>query len=94
MWIRFVEIKSPSKMQFEMTASYFKTEWSPKVLALGAVSTEFVRLSENSGMYVICYPDEATAKDVFMKIKSDVEEHSAQNKTTIREGERIFKLEA
>ena len=34
MWTRFVEIKSPSKMQFDMTISYFRTEWTPRVLGL------------------------------------------------------------
>ncbi|MGB1395884.1 MAG: hypothetical protein ACPH65_05945 [Candidatus Puniceispirillaceae bacterium] len=50
MWTRFVEIKSPSKMQFDMTVSYFRTEWTPRVLGLGAISAEFVQLTENSGM--------------------------------------------
>ena len=53
MWTRFVEIKSPSKMQFDMTVSYFRTEWTPRVLGLGAISAEFVQLTENSGM--LCY---------------------------------------
>ena len=48
MWTRFVEIKSTSKMQFDMTVSYFRTEWTPRVLGLGAISAEFVQLTENS----------------------------------------------
>ena len=91
MWTRFVEIKSPSKMQFDMTVSYFRTEWTPRVLGLGAISAEFVQLNENSGMYVISYPDEKTAKDVFKSIKAEVDAHNAQNKTTIKEGARLFK---
>ena len=94
MWTRFVEIKSPSKMQFDMTVSYFRSEWTPRVLELGAISAEFVRLSENAGMYVISYPDEQTAKDVFKIIKPEVDAHNAQNKTTIREGVRLFKIES
>ena len=93
MWTRFVEIKSPSKMQFDMTVSYFRSEWTPRVLELGAISAEFVRLSENAGMYVISYPDEQTAKDVFKIIKPEVDGHNAQNKTTIREGVRLFKID-
>ena len=28
MYVRFIEITSPSNTQFEMAASWFKTEWS------------------------------------------------------------------
>jgi len=29
MYIRVVDITSPSKMQFEMTVAYFEAKWSP-----------------------------------------------------------------
>jgi len=69
MYIRVVSITAQSKLQFDMNVTYFERVWSPKVIRLGAISAEFVQSSENSGMYIIHYPDEKTAKSVFEKIK-------------------------
>ena len=62
------------------------------MLGLGAITAEFVQLTENSRMYVISYPDEKMAKDVFKSIKAEVDAYNAQNKTTIKEGARLFKI--
>ena len=83
MYIRVVSITSQSKMQFDMTVSYFENVWSPKVISLGAISAEFIKVSDNSGMYIIDYPDKLTALSVFEKIKPEVNEVRAQNKTQI-----------
>ena len=74
MYIRVVSITT-SKMQFDMTVTYFENVWSPKVIGLGTISAAgFVKSSENSGIYIIHYPDKKTALSVFDKIKPEVEE--------------------
>ena len=94
MYIRVVSITAPSKMQFDMTVTYFENVWSPKVIKLGAISAEFVKSTENSGMYIIHYPDKRTALVVFEKIKPEVEEVRDQNKIQITEGERLFRVDS
>ena len=94
MYIRVVSITAQSKLQFDMTVTYFERVWSPKVIRLGAISAEFVQSSENSGMYIIHYPDEKTAKSVFEKIKPEVDEVRAQNRIQITEGDRLFRVDS
>ena len=94
MYIRVVSITAQSKLQFDMTVTYFERVWSPKVIRLGAISAEFVQSSENSGMYIIHYPDEKTAKSVFEKIKPEVDEVRSQNRIQITEGERLFRADS
>ena len=94
MYIRVVSITAQSKLQFDMTVTYFERVWSPKVIRLGAISAEFVKSSENSGMYVIHYPDEKIAKSVFEKIKPEVDEVRSQNRIQITEGERLFRVDS
>ena len=94
MYIRVVSITAQSKLQFDMTVTYFERVWSPKVISFGAISAEFVRSSENSGMYIIHYPDEKIAKSVFEKIKPEVDEVRSQNRIHITEGERLFRVDS
>ena len=94
MYIRVVSITAQSKLQFDMTVTYFERMWSPKVIRLGAISAEFVQSSENSGMYIIHYPDEKTAKSVFEKIKPEVDEVRSQNRIQITEGDRLFRVDS
>ena len=94
MYIRVVSITAQSKLQFDMTVTYFERVWSPKVIRLGAISAEFVQSSENSGMYIIHYPDEKIAKSVFEKIKPEVNEVRSQNRIQITEGERLFRVDS
>ena len=94
MYIRVVSITAQSKLQFDMTVTYFQRVWSPKVIKLGAISAEFVKSSENSGMYIIHYPDEKTAKTVFEKIKPEVNEVRSQNRIQITEGDRLFRVDS
>ena len=94
MYIRVVSITAQSKLQFDMTVTYFERVWSPKVICLGAISAEFVQSSENSGMYIIHYTDEKTAKSVFEKIKPEVDEVRSQNRIQITEGERLFRVDS
>ena len=94
MYIRVVSITAQSKLQFDMTVTYFERVWSPKVIRLGAISAEFVQSSENSGMYIIHYPDEKTAKSVFEKIKPDVDGVRSQNRIQITEGDRLFRVDS
>ena len=68
--------------------------WSPKVISLGAISAEFVQSTENSGMYIIHYPDKQTAISVFDKIKPEVEEVRSQNRIQITEGKRLFRVDS
>ena len=94
MYIRVVSITAQSKLQFDMTVTYFERVWSPKVISYGAISAEFVQSSENSGMYIIHYPDEKMAKSVFEKIKPEVNEVRSQNRIQITEGERLFRVDS
>ena len=94
MYIRVVTITAQSKLQFDMTVTYFERVWSPKVISLGAISAEFVKSSENSGMYIIHYPEEKIAKSVFEKIKPEVDEVRSQNRIQITEGERLFRVDS
>ena len=94
MYIRVVSITAQSKLQFDMTVTYFEKVWSPKVISLGAISAEFVQSSENAGMYIIHYPDEKTAKTVFEKIKPEVDEVRSQNRIQITEGDRLFRVDS
>ena len=94
MYTRVVSITAQSKLQFDMTVTYFERVWSPKVIRLGAISAEFVQSSENSGMYIIHYPDEKTAKSVFEKIKPEVDEVRSQNRIQITEGDRLFRVDS
>ena len=94
MYIRVVSIKAQSKLQFDMTVTYLERVWSPKVISLGAISAEFVQSSENSGMYIIHYPEEKIAKSVFEKIKPEVDEVRSQNRIQITEGERLFRVDS
>lgn len=94
MYIRVVSITAQSKLQFDMTVTYFERVWSPKVIRLGAISAEFVQSSDNSGMYIIHYPDEKTAKSVFEKIKPEVDEVRSQNRIQITEGDRLFRVDS
>ena len=94
MYIRVVSITAQSKLQFDMTVTYFERVWSPKVISLGAISAEFVQSSGNSGMYIIHYPDEKTARSVFEKIKKEVDEVRSQNRIQITEGERLFRVDS
>ena len=94
MYIRVVSITAQSKLQFDMTVTYFERVWSPKVIRLGAISAEFVQSSENSGMYTIHYPEEKIAKSVFEKIKPEVDEVRSQNRIQITEGERLFRVDS
>ena len=94
MYIRVVSITAQSKLQFDMTVTYFERVWSPKVIRLGAISAEFVQSSENSRMYIIHYPDEKTAKSVFEKIKPEVDEVRSQNRIQITEGDRLFRVDS
>ena len=93
MYIRVVSITAQSKLQFDMTVTYFERVWSPKVIRLGAISAKFVQSSENSGMYIIHYPDKKTAKYVLEKIKPEVNEVRSQNRIQITEGERLFRVD-
>ena len=94
MYIRVVSITAQSKLQFDMTVTYFERVWTPKVISLGAISAEFVQSSENSGMYIIHYPEEKIAKSVFEKIKPEVDEVRSQNRIQITEGERLFRVDS
>jgi hypothetical protein len=93
MYIRVVSITSPTKMVFEMTVAYFEAKWSPRVIELGALAAEFIQTGDNSGIYIINYPDQKTATTVFQKIKADVDSFNAQNKVSINEGYRLFRVD-
>lgn len=77
-----------------MTVAYFETKWSPRVIELGAIAAEFIQTGENSGIYIIHYPNERVATTVFQQIKSDVDNYNAQNKVSIKQGYRLFRVDS
>ena len=83
-----------ARAEVGFASDIFDRVWSPKVISLGAISAEFVQSSENSGMYIIHYPDEKTARSVFEKIKKEVDEVRSQNRIQITEGERLFRVDS
>ena len=94
MYSRIVDITSPTKMQFDMTVAFIEAKWSPRVIKLGAINVEFIQTSENSGVYIIHYPDEKIATRVFQQLKSDINDFNAQNKVSIKEGYRLFRVDS
>ena len=94
MYSRIVDITSPTKMQFDMTVAFIETKWSPRVIKLGAIAAEFIQTGENSGVYIIHYPDEMIATKVFQQLKSDINDFNAQNKVSIKEGYRLFRVDS
>ncbi|MFQ3357474.1 MAG: hypothetical protein ACI85H_001453 [Paracoccaceae bacterium] len=93
MYVRVVTITAQSKMQFDMLVAYFENIWSPKVIKLGAISAEMVKISDNSGIYIIHYADEVIALATLNEIKQDVDEVKAQSKVHISGGDRIFRID-
>ena len=94
MYVRFIEITSPSTVQFDMAVSWVKTDRSVLALKSGATSFEVVKLSDNSGVVVIHWPDEKTAKNFLADSSKQLREMAAQNKTRILEGPLLFSSKA
>lgn len=46
MYVRFIEIESPSTVQFDMAVSWLKTDRSALALESGAISFEVIKLSD------------------------------------------------
>ena len=90
MYIRIVSITAQSKLQFDMTVTYFERVWSPKVISLGAISAEFVQSSENSRMYIIHYPEEKITANLYLKKSNRKLMVRSQNRIQITEGERLL----
>ena len=65
-----------------------------RLLVLVQYQAEFVKSTDNSGMYVIHYPDKKTALSAFNKIKPGIEEVRSQNRIQITEGERLFRVDS
>ena len=90
MYVRFIEITSPSITQFEMAASWFKTEWSVLAVKGGAISYDMVKLSNNSGIIVVYWPDEKTAKNFLAANTDRVRDVMSENKTRMFCQERLL----
>ena len=90
MYVRFIEITSASVTQFDMAVAWFKTEWSSLAIKGGAISYDMVKLSDNSGIIVVYWPDEKTAKNFLMANSDRVKDMMAQNKTRMLEGPLLF----
>ena len=94
MYVRFIEITSPSITQFEMAASWFKTEWSVLAVKDGAFNYDMVKLSDNSGMIVVYWPDEKKAKNFVAAHNDRMRDIMAQNKIRMLEGPLLFSSKA
>ena len=46
MYVRFIEITSPSTVQFDMAVAWFKTEWSGLAAKGGAFNSDFKIFSD------------------------------------------------
>jgi hypothetical protein len=90
MYVRFIEITSPSITQFDMAVSWFKTEWSVLAVKGGAFNYDMVKLSDNSGMIVVYWPDEKAAKNFVAAHNDRMRDMMAQNKIRMLEGPLLF----
>ena len=94
MYVRFIEITSPSITQFDMAVSWFKTEWSVLAVKGGAFNYDMVKLSNNSGMIAVYWPDEKTAKNFLTAHNGRMRDMMAQNKIRMLEGPLLFSSKA
>ena len=93
MWVRIINITSPSEMQRDMLEAYLQNVMLPAVLAKGAISARFVRAEDTKATLLMFWPDEETAtsaKDAQTAIRDEIRKN---HKIVMSEGRISFVLE-
>ena len=93
MWVRIINITSPSEMQRDMLEAYLQNVMLPAVLAKGAISARFIRVEHTKATLLTFWPDEETAtsaKDAQTAIRDEIRKN---HKIVMSEGMTSFVLE-
>ena len=93
MWVRIINITSPSEMQRDMLEAYLQNVMLPAVLAKGAISARFIRVEDTKATLLTFWPDEETAtsaKDAKTAIRDEIRKN---HKIVMSEGMTSFVLE-
>ena len=57
MWVRIINITSPSEMQRDMLEAYLQNVMLPAVLEKGAISARFIRVEDTKACLMTFWPD-------------------------------------
>lgn len=93
MWVRIINITSPSEMQRDMLEAYLQNVMLPAILATGAISARFIRVEDTKATLLTFWPDAetaATAKDAQTAIRDEIRKN---HKVVMSEGMTSFVLE-
>ena len=93
MWVRIINVTSPSEMQRDMLEAYLQNVMLPAVLAKGAISARFIRVEDTKATLLTFWPDEETAtsaKDAQTAIRDEIRKN---HKIVMSEGMTSFVLE-
>ena len=93
MWVRIINITSPSEMQRDMLEAYLQNVMLPTVLAKGAISARFIRVEDTKATLLTFWPDEETAtsaRDAQTAIRDEIRKN---HKIVMSEGMTSFVLE-
>lgn len=93
MWVRMIQITSPSEMQRDMLEAYLQNVMLPEVLERGAISARFIRVEDTKAALMTFWPDEETAvaaKDAQTAIRDEIRKN---HKIVTMEGLTSFVVE-
>ena len=93
MWVRIINITSPSEMQRDMLEAYLQNVMLPAVLEKGAISARFIRGEDTKACLMTFWPDQETAvaaKDAQAAIRDEIRKN---HKIVSMEGMTSFVLE-
>ena len=75
MWVRIINITSPSEMQRDMLEAYLQNVMLPAVLEKGAISARFISVEDTKACIMTFWPDQETAvkaKDAQTAIRDEI----------------------
>ena len=93
MWVRIINITSPSEMQRDMLEAYLQNVMLPAVLKKGAISARFIRVEGTKACLMTFWPDQETAvaaKDAQAAMRDEIRKN---HKIVSMEGMTSFVLE-
>ena len=93
MWVRIINITSPSEMQRDMLEAYLQNVMLPVVLEKGAISARFIWVEDTKACLMTFWPDQETAvaaKDAQTAIRDEIRKN---HKIVSMEGMTSFVLE-
>ena len=93
MWVRIINISSPSEMQRDMLEAYLQNVMLPAVLEKDAISARFIRVEDTKACLMTFWPDQETAvaaKDAQAAIRDEIRKN---HKIVSMEGMTSFVLE-